>query len=56
MIIQGGRDKLEADLAKSLFSADEAEITRCSERLNSIQIKQPKLRLIKNKMHQPVKD
>ena len=55
-IISGGRDKLEADLAKALFSVDDVEINRCSERLNSIRINQPKLKLVKNKMRQPVKE
>ncbi len=55
-VIQGGRDEIEADLAKALFGEDDAEITKCSERLNSLQIKQPKLMLVKNKAGQSVKD
>lgn len=53
-LIAGGRDQLERDLVKALFGVDAAEITRCSERLNSIQIKQPKLKLVKNESRQIV--
>ncbi len=55
-VIQGGRDEIEADLAKALFGVDDAEIARCLERLNSLQIKRPKPKLVKNKASQPVKD
>lgn len=51
-IIQGGRDEIEADLAKALFGVDDAEIARCLERLNSLQIKRPKPKLVKNKASQ----
>ena len=55
-LIAGGRDQLERDLVKALFGVDAAEITRCSERLNSIQTKQPKLKLklVKNESRQIV--
>lgn len=55
-VFHGGRDEIEADLAKALFGLNDAEIARCLERLNSLQIKRPKLKLVKNKASQPIKD
>lgn len=47
-IIDGGRNDLEAAFARALFGVDDAEITRLSKLLDSIQAKQPKLVVVKN--------
>lgn len=45
--IQGGRDKLEANLTKALFGESEQEIDKQITLLNSIEDKKPQLKLIK---------
>jgi hypothetical protein len=47
-IIQGGRDALEASLAKALFQPDTTEINRISSQINAIQENHPsKLTLVR---------